>query len=198
MSAVIVFRVGNKEYRSGEEVDANALAGDALIIAMRFPPLILLSFPLVMFSGPLACQQVPTAQREAPADTNSGNLSAAEREAIRASLVPHPLPDAPDYIKVRQGCLFFAKHPGDGSMVPVGMVQTDAYLIMRNRDGAWVDVQLTSGQLGSVLASNVKALTPEESASEAYLDPQPDLQPLTLPQASATEATGINPVLLGG
>ena len=126
-----------------------------------------------------------------------GNLTPRETELIRQELVAQPLPKNPSYIVTRQTCLFFAQHPEDKSMIPVGLLDPSTYLVLRRRDGDWVDVQLTGGQLGSVVAANIRDLTRREDTSKSYLEPQPDLQPLTLPQASASTAE-IDPVLLGG
>ena len=131
------------------------------------------------------------------AQPDSGNLSAREREQVRQSLVPHPIPENPTYVKARLPCLFFAEHPGDQSMVPVGMLERVTFLVLRKRDGQWLDVRLTSGQLGSVMGDNISDLTEVEDSAEEYLDPQPDLKPLSLPQASNTRSE-IDPVLLGG
>jgi hypothetical protein len=71
-------------------------------------------------------------------------------------------------------------------MVPVGMLNADAYIILREVDGEWMEVQLTSGQFGSVLGTNIREITPEEDTSKEYLEPQPDLAPLSLPQVDAS------------
>lgn len=83
-------------------------------------------------------------------------------------------------------------------MVPVGLLEKDAFVILRERDGEWTDMQLTSGQLGSVMTSNLRDLTTSEDDTQEYLKPQPELRPLTWPQANRREESGIDPVLLGG
>ena len=79
-------------------------------------------------------------------------------------------------------------------MVPVGMLNANAYIILRAVDGEWMDIQLTSGQYGSVISSNIREITSEEDTSKEYLKPQPDLAPLSLPHA---DASPIKTTLLG-
>ena len=126
--------------------------------------------------------------------TAAGGLSERERQLIRQQMTPQPLPSDPVYVRVRQSCIFCATHPEDGTMVPIGMLQPDAYVILRRNDGAWMDVQLMSGQVGSVVGSNLRAITPDEDGKQEYLEPQPDLEPLSLPQA---DSSPVNTVLLG-
>ncbi len=125
-------------------------------------------------------------------------LSAKEIERIREQLVVHPLPENALYARTRQACFFFVEHPDDASMIPVGMLKSQAYVVVKRRDGEWADVQLTSGQLGSVMSVNLRDLTDEEDLDEGYLESQPALQPLPLPQASARTEDSLDPVLLGG
>lgn len=124
-------------------------------------------------------------------------LSERDLELVRRELAVHPLPARPVYSLTRQACFFFVQHPADKSMIPVGMLQNNNYVVVRRRDGEWTDVQLTSGQRGSVLSVNLRDLTDLEDRSRLYLQPQPGLQPLSLPQASA-DGVNVDPSLLGG
>lgn len=148
----------------------------------------------ILTCGFSACQHLETRHGSA---AKKSQLSAKELDLIRQQLAAHPLPEEPEYLRTKQPCFFFIEHPADESMIPVGLLQRHAYVIVRDRDGEWMDVQLTSGQLGSVMSLNMRDLTSAEEASRQYLEPQPELQPLALPQANAEGAT-IDPVLLGG
>lgn len=155
-------------------------------------------FVLVLVCGSLsACSHWESIRSGGGASSDSG-LSDAEIESIREQLVAHPLPEEPVYGRTSQTCFFFVENPRDGSMVPVGLLEKDAFVILRERDGEWTDMQLTSGQLGSVMTSNLRDLTTSEDDTQEYLKPQPELRPLTWPQANRREESGIDPVLLGG
>jgi hypothetical protein len=136
-----------------------------------------------------------------PLETNNsrsnGNLTPREQELIQRGMVALPLPSNPKYIVTRQTCLFFVQHPEDKSMIPVGLLEPRTYLILRRKDGDWMDVQLTSGQLGSVVGANIRSLTDREDSVKPYLEPQLEFKPLALPQAS-TNTSEMDPVLLGG
>lgn len=118
---------------------------------------------------------------------------------IREGFVPQALPNSPVYVKVTQPCIFFTSHPKDGSMVPVGMLRGETFVILRRDDGEWTDVQLDDGHVGSVISTNIRHLNKKETDQRDYLQDQPDLEPLTLPQASSSDAqSGLDPTLLGG
>ncbi len=118
---------------------------------------------------------------------------------IREDFVPQALPESPVYIKVTQPCIFFTTHPKDGSMVPLGMLRGDSYVIVRRNDGEWTDVQLDDGHVGSVISTNIRHLTSKETNQRDYLQDQPDLEPLSLPQASSGDGQQLlDPTLLGG
>ena len=134
-------------------------------------------------------------------ETNSASaaFSDSERKLIRENFVPQPLPKVLVYVKVTQPCIFFTQHPKDGSMVPVGMLRGDSYVIVRRNDGEWTDVQLDDGHRGSVISSNIRHLTQKERNRGDYLYNQPDLEPLSLPQASGSgPVSPLDPTLLGG
>lgn len=84
-------------------------------------------------------------------------------------------------------------------MVPVGMLRGDSYVIVRRNDGEWTDVQLDDGHRGSVISSNIRHLTQKERNRGDYLYNQPDLEPLSLPQASGSgPVSPLDLTLLGG
>ena len=148
-----------------------------------------------MVAALVSCETLTTRSSTEPEGDSTGALTDRDRELLRAELVPQPLPASPDYARAHLDCFFYAQHPEDLSMVPVGILKQGAYVIVRHEDGEWVDIQLTSGQLGSVLASNLRAITAQENRSQDYLEPQPDLGPISKPQANATV---IDTTLLGG
>lgn len=150
------------------------------------------------FSGMVACTHFDAARSSSGNEEEPSGLSAKEVEIIRRQLVAHPLPEAPVYQRTGQACIFFVRNPSDASMLPVGMLEKHAYVVVRAVEGEWSDVQLTSGQLGSVLTVNLRQITEDEDASEDYLLPQPGLEPLPWPQASRDETEGLDAVLLGG
>lgn len=155
--------------------------------------LLQLSMTAFLLAGFVSCAQLD-GQRVRDQQSNRGGLSATELSSIKQQLVSHPLPQNPTYVRVRQACIFFVNHPEDGSMVPIGMVRPNAYVVLTRKDGEWVDVQLTSGQRGSLISNNVRNITTEEDASQGYLAPQESLAPLSLPQA---DASPIDTTLLG-
>lgn len=126
-------------------------------------------------------------------------LSESERKLIRESFVPAALPDNPTYVKITQPCIFFVTHPKDGSMVPLGMLSGETYVVLRQNAGSWMDIQLDDGHLGSVISTNARLINEQETRRGDYLQDQPDLEPLALPQASSTgTAPMLDPTLLGG
>ena len=139
-----------------------------------------------------SCAQTFT--KSAPTKTEQPGISERDAALIQRELVPHPLPQDPVYVRVKQACFFFAPHPEDGSMIPVGVLQPNSYIILRQDDGAWLDIQLTSGQLGSVLSNNIRRITSAEDQAAGYLAPQPELAPLSVPQA---DTSTIDTTLLG-
>ena len=142
----------------------------------------------------VSCETLTT-RSSSESEGSNGALTDRDRELLRAELVPQPLPESPNYARAHLDCFFYAQHPEDLSMVPVGILKQGAYVVIRHEDGEWVDIQLTSGQLGSVMASNLRAMTEKEDRSQDYLEPQPDLRPISKPQANASV---IDTTLLGG
>lgn len=153
-----------------------------------------LTFAAFLLAGFVSCAQLGGQSVGSQDAANQGGLSKEELTTIRQQLVAHPLPNNPTYVRVRQACIFFVDHPEDGSMVPIGMVRPNAYVVLSRKDGEWVDVQLTSGQRGSLIANNIRAITSQEDAAEEYLEPQESLAPISLPQANASP---IDTTLLG-
>ena len=140
------------------------------------------------------CQSVSTSNSAAGTP-----LTEEEKRLIRESFVPHPLPEKPNHAKVVQTCMFFVTNPKDQSMVPVGLIKQKSYVIVRQEDGEWTDIQLSTGHYGSVISANLRSMNAEEKASGEHLMPQPDLTPLSLPQARTNEVRPfLDPVLLDG
>ncbi len=84
-------------------------------------------------------------------------------------------------------------------MVPIGLIKQKSYVIVRKEDGEWTDIQLSSGHYGSVISANLRSMIPEEEAAGEHMMPQPDLTPLSLPQARTNEVRPyLDPVLLDG
>ena len=125
----------------------------------------------------------------------AGPLTAREGELIEQSLV-RPLPADPAYVQARQTCFFFVRHPEDQSMVPVGLLVVNTYVVLRKRDGRWVDIQLTSGQIGSMMSENVRNLAGDEGPPKDYLERQREPELAPLPQVSAHQAVDIDSALL--
>jgi hypothetical protein len=141
---------------------------------------------LLLLNGAVSCAQLGNQPVSQDAAVTGDGMSSKEVALIQQQLEPRPLPDDPNYVRVRQACFFCITHPKDGSMVPIGMLNADAYIILREVDGEWMEVQLTSGQYGSVLGINIREITTEEDTAKEYLEPQPDLAPLSLPQVDAS------------
>ncbi len=157
-------------------------------------PLLKLFTALLILNGLVSCAQLGGQSINEDAAPTGNELSSKEIALIQKQLTPLPLPNDPRYLRVSQACFFCVTHPEDGSMVPVGMLNANAYIILRAVDGEWMDIQLTSGQYGSVISSNIREITSEEDTSKEYLKPQPDLAPLSLPHA---DASPIKTTLLG-
>ena len=151
-------------------------------------PILRLFTALLIANGLISCAQLgnQSVAGDATAAATGSGISSKEVALIQQQLEPRPLPEDPKYVRVRQACFFCVTHPEDGSMIPVGMLNADAYIILREVDGEWMEVQLTSGQFGSILGINAREITTEEDAAQEYLEPQPDLAPLSLPQADAS------------
>lgn len=149
-------------------------------------PFLRLFTALLVLNGLVSCAQLGNQSITGDSAPAGNEVSNKEISLIQQQLEPRLLPDDPKYVRVRQACFFCVTHPEDGSMVPVGMLNADAYIILREVDGEWMEVQLTSGQFGSVLGTNIREITPEEDTSKEYLEPQPDLAPLSLPQVDAS------------